>query len=610
VISSIKHRPQKHLSLAGSNRQRIKHPAPCVIDPAQKKPGNLAYGLHFHFRLWLNVPDFNHADRKITMKIITVTTQPFSDQRPGTSGLRKKVRQFQAPHYLENFVQSIFDTQTQLKGGTLVLGGDGRYYNRQAIQIILRMAAANGVARVIVGQGGLLSTPAASCVIRKYRTNGGIILSASHNPGGPDADFGIKFNTPNGGPAPEGVTDAIFARTRQITEYRTTASEAIDLDTVGVVSLRNTRVEIIDPVTDYAALMEDLFDFDRIQQMFDSGQFHMRFDAMHAITGPYANRILEDRLGAEPGTVINGIPKEDFGGGHPDPNLVHAHEVVALTTGHNAVDFAAASDGDGDRSMVLGRNFFVTPSDSLAVMVANAHHIKGYADGISGVARSMPTSQAVDRVAAVLDLDCYETPTGWKFFGNLLDAKRITLCGEESFGSGSDHIREKDGLWSVLFWLNLLAVRQESVEEIVQQHWQRFGRNFYTRYDYEGIDTTAANDLMTHLEARLTELQGTTLNGYSIDYADNFSYTDPVDGSVSNNQGIRIGFTGGSRIVYRLSGTGTEGATLRIYLEAFEPDPKKQRRETAAVMQPLVDIATALAEIASRTGRKEPTVIT
>ena len=544
------------------------------------------------------------------MEASTITTQPFADQRPGTSGLRKKVRVFQTPHYLENFVQSIFDTQSALKGGTLALGGDGRYYNRQAIQIILRMAAANGVSKVIVGQGGLLSTPAASCIIRKYQTNGGIILSASHNPGGPDEDFGIKFNTANGGPAPEGVTEAIFARTREIGEYQTLAAEDIDLDTIGTLSLGETQVEIIDPVADYAALMEHLFDFRRIQQLFNSGLFRMRFDAMHAITGPYASRILEDMLGAEPGTVINGVPKEDFGGGHPDPNLAHAHEVVALTSGRGAVDFAAASDGDGDRNMILGRNFFVTPSDSLAVMAANAHYIKGYSNGISGVARSMPTSQAADRVAEALGLDCHETPTGWKFFGNLLDAKLITLCGEESFGTGSDHIREKDGLWAVLFWLNLLAIRQESVEKIVQQHWRKFGRNFYTRYDYEGIDTEAANGLMTHLQARLAELPGTSLDGYSVDYADNFAYTDPVDGSVSENQGIRIGFTDGSRIVFRLSGTGTEGATLRVYLEAYEPDPEKQDRETAVVMQALVRIAIGLAEIESRTGRKEPTVIT
>jgi phosphoglucomutase len=544
------------------------------------------------------------------MESSRIATQPFPDQRPGTSGLRKKVRIFQTPHYLENFVQSIFDTQADLRGGALVVGGDGRYYNRQAIQIIIRMAAANGVARVIVGQGGLLSTPAASCVIRKYRSNGGIILSASHNPGGPDEDFGIKFNTANGGPAPEGVTEAIFARTREITEYRTFTSEEIDLDTIGSLSLGETRVEIIDPVADYAALMEELFDFGRIRQLFNSGLFRMRFDAMHAITGPYARHILEDMLGAEPGTVINGVPREDFGGGHPDPNLVHAHEVVALTSGRGAVDFAAASDGDGDRNMILGRNFFVTPSDSLAVMAANAHYIKGYAGGISGVARSMPTSQAVDRVAEALGLDCYETPTGWKFFGNLLDANRITLCGEESFGTGSDHVREKDGLWAVLFWLNLLAVRKQSVAAIVQEHWRRFGRNYYTRYDYEGIDTGSANGLMTHLQARLADLPGSALDSYTVGYADNFTYTDPVDGSVSENQGIRIGFTDGSRIVYRLSGTGTEGATLRVYLEAFEPDPEKQGRDTAAVMQPLVEIAVGLAEIESRTGCREPSVIT
>jgi phosphoglucomutase len=540
----------------------------------------------------------------------TISTLPFPDQRPGTSGLRKKVSIFQTPHYLENFVQSIFDTRADLRGGTLALGGDGRYYNREAIQIIIRMAAANGVARVIVGQGGLLSTPAASCIIRKYRTNGGIILSASHNPGGRDGDFGIKFNTANGGPAPEAVTEAIFARTLEVSEYLTLDTEAIDLDRPGTLSLGETRVEIIDPVADYAALMEALFDFKRIRHLFNAGLFRMRFDAMHAITGPYATRILEEMLEAEPGTVINGEPLEDFGGGHPDPNLVHAREVVALASGRNAVDFAAASDGDGDRNMILGRNFFVTPSDSLAVMAANAHYIRGYAGGIRGVARSMPTSQAVDRVAEALGLDCYETPTGWKFFGNLLDAKRITLCGEESFGTGSDHIREKDGLWAVLFWLNLLAVRKMSVQEIVQEHWRRFGRNFYTRYDYEEIDATAASGLMEHLQARLAGLPGAVLEGYTVDYADNFAYTDPVDGSVAENQGVRIGFTDGSRIVYRLSGTGTAGATLRVYLEAYEPDTEKQDRETAVVMQTLVGIATGLAEIEARTGRREPTVIT
>ncbi len=585
-------------------------PAHCAGGPAGPHGCRHSAGYYFHSQLWLNRPLFNQAARKDTVEILTITSQPFSDQRPGTSGLRKKVRIFQTPHYLENFVQSIFDTRTDLVDGTLVLGGDGRYYNRPAIQSILRMAAANGVARVIVGQRGLLSTPAASCIIRKYRTNGGIILSASHNPGGPDGDFGIKFNTANGGPAPEAVTDAVFARTREITGYRTLAADDIDLDSIGSLTLGNTRVDIIDPVADYSTLMQHLFDFERIHQLFNSGLFRMRFDAMHAITGPYARHILEELLGAEPGTVINGEPREDFGGGHPDPNLVHAHELVALASGRNAVDFAAASDGDGDRNMILGRNFFVTPSDSLAVMAANAHHIKGYAGGLSGVARSMPTSQAVDRVAEVLGLHCYETPTGWKFFGNLLDAKRITLCGEESFGTGSDHVREKDGLWAVLFWLNLLAVRKKSVQEIVKTHWQKFGRNFYTRHDYEALDSDAAQGLMTHLQGQLAGLPGTTLDGYTVDYADNFSYTDPVDGSVSENQGIRIGFTDGSRIVYRLSGTGTEGATLRIYLEAYEPDPQQQDRETAVVMQSLVEIASRVAAIESRTGRSKPTVIT
>ncbi len=544
------------------------------------------------------------------MTTITITTKPFDDQRPGTSGLRKKVKVFQTPHYLENFVQAIFDTQRDLKGGTLVLGGDGRFYNREAIQIILRMAIANGIQRVLVGQGGLLSTPAASCVIRKYKTDGGIILSASHNPGGPDEDFGIKFNTPNGGPAPEAVTEAIFTRTQSIDRYLTTEMADIDLDSIGNHSIGETTIEIIDPVDDYAKLMESLFDFGRIRQLFNSGGFRMRFDAMHAITGPYAKYILEEMLEAEPDTVINGVPLEDFGGGHPDPNLVHAHEVVALSSGPKGVDFAAASDGDGDRNMILGRDFFVTPSDSLAVMAANAHLVKGYANGISGVARSMPTSQAADRVANELGLESYETPTGWKFFGNLLDAGKITLCGEESFGTGSDHVREKDGLWAVLFWLNLLAIKQQSVESIVKQHWKHFGRNYYTRYDYEAVDKTAAEGLMAHLRERLAGLPGSQLGGYQVEYADDFAYTDPVDNSTSEHQGVRIGFSDGSRIVYRLSGTGTEGATLRVYLEAFEPDPDKQDLPTAEVMKNLVSISIDLAEIESRTGRDAPSVIT
>ncbi|MET0026600.1 MAG: alpha-D-glucose phosphate-specific phosphoglucomutase [Candidatus Thiodiazotropha sp.] len=544
------------------------------------------------------------------MEIITQSTQAFDDQRPGTSGLRKKVKVFQTPHYLENFVQAIFDTQSDLRGGVLVVGGDGRYYNLEAIQIILKMAAAHGISRVLVGCDGLLSTPAASCLIRKYKANGGIILSASHNPGGPDEDFGIKFNTPNGGPAPESVTEAIFARTKTLTEYRIAQTSDLDLGQTGEQNLGDMKIQVIDSVEDYADLMAQLFDFDRIHQLFNSGAFSMRFDAMHAVTGPYARHILEERLGAEPGTVINGTPLVDFGGGHPDPNLVHAHELVELTSGPQGVDFGAASDGDGDRNMILGHDFFVTPSDSLAVMAANAHLIKGYTYGISGVARSMPTSQAADRVAARLGLECFETPTGWKFFGNLLDAGKITLCGEESFGTGSNHIREKDGLWAVLFWLNLLALKQQPVEAILRDHWKAYGRNYYTRYDYEGIDQTAAQGLMKALEDQLADLPGRTLGTYQVEYADNFSYTDPVDGSRSDNQGIRIGFSDGSRIVYRLSGTGTQGATLRVYLEAYEPDPAKQMEATEKVMSGLVTIAQNLAEIEQRTGRSAPTVIT
>ncbi len=539
-----------------------------------------------------------------------VATTPFDDQRPGTSGLRKKVKVFQQPHYLENFVQSIFNSRPSLVGGVLVVGGDGRYHNRVAVQTILRMAAANGIRRVIVGRGGLLSTPAASCVIRKYKTQGGIILSASHNPAGPSEDFGIKFNTPNGGPAPETVTDAIFEQTRCITQYKMVLSGDIDIDMLGESQLGDMQISVIDPVADYVDLMKQIFDFDRIHRLFNSGTFHMTFDAMHAITGPYAVEIFEHLLGAAPGTVINGTPKEDFGGGHPDPNLVHAHEVVERTRGLDSVDFGAASDGDGDRNIILGRNFFVTPSDSLAVMVANAHLIPGYSAGIAGVARSMPTSQAADRVAEQLGLECYETPTGWKFFGNLLDDRKITLCGEESFGTGSDHLREKDGLWAVLFWLNLLAVIQRPVADIVREHWSKFGRNYYTRHDYEAVDKKAAEGLMRHLRGQLITLPGQILNGYTVDYADDFAYTDPVDGSLSEKQGIRIGFTDGSRIIFRLSGTGTVGATLRLYLESYEPNDKMHDQETASVMQPLVAIANRLAEICQRTGRSEPSVIT
>jgi len=539
-----------------------------------------------------------------------VATTPFEGQRPGTSGLRKKVKVFQQPHYLENFVQAIFDTRADLKGGVLVLGGDGRYYNREAIQVILRMAAANGVGKALVGRGGILSTPAASCIIRKYGTQGGIILSASHNPGGPDEDFGIKFNAPNGGPAPESMSEAMFARSGTIDNYRILEAPDLDIDSIGEAKLGDMRVQVMDPVADYADLMASLFDFPAIRRLFESGTFRMRFDAMHAVTGPYAVEILENRIGAPAGTVMNGTPLEDFGHGHPDPNLAHAKELVAMTQGAGGLDFAAASDGDGDRNMILGKDFFVTPSDSLAVLAANAHHAPGYKDGIVGVARSMPTSQAADRVAESLGIECFETPTGWKFFGNLLDAGRITLCGEESFGTGSDHVREKDGLWAVLFWLNLLAARKQAVAEIVVEHWRRFGRNFYTRHDYEAVDADAANGLMDHLRGLLPTLPGTRLGDYQVAYADDFAYTDPIDASRSERQGIRIGLAGGSRIVYRLSGTGTQGATLRVYLEFYEPDAARHQQDTQEAMAPLIRIARDLAEIESRTGRTGPDVIT
>ncbi|NJK61650.1 MAG: alpha-D-glucose phosphate-specific phosphoglucomutase [Synechococcaceae cyanobacterium SM2_3_1] len=544
------------------------------------------------------------------MDIQTISSQPFADQKPGTSGLRKKVRVFQQPHYLENFVQAILETLPDCVGQTLVLGGDGRYYNREAIQIILKMAAAFGVRRILVGQGGILSTPAASCLIRKYRAFGGIILSASHNPGGPEEDFGIKYNISNGGPAPEKVTDAIYEKTKQIQSYKILTAADLNLDRLGSMQLGSMQVEVVDSVTDYADLMQSLFDFNRIQDYLQSGSFRMRFDALHAVTGPYAQQILETRLGAPAGTVQQGRPLEDFGGGHPDPNLVYAHDLVEQLFGDNAPDFGAASDGDGDRNMILGRRFFVTPSDSLAILAANAHRVPGYQKGLAGVARSMPTSQAVDRVATRLGIPCFETPTGWKFFGNLLDAGRITLCGEESFGTGSDHVREKDGLWAVLFWLNILAVRQESVEQIVQQHWQSYGRNVYSRHDYEAVDSGAAEELMDQLRQRLGSMVGKTFGGYQVALADDFSYTDPIDGSTAEKQGIRIGFGDGSRLIYRLSGTGTQGATLRVYLEKYEPDPAKQMQDTQVALADYIQLADEIAQIRARTGREEPTVIT
>lgn len=543
------------------------------------------------------------------MNIHKIATQPFDDQKPGTSGLRKQVPVFQKRHYLENFIQSIFDSLEGYGGATLVVGGDGRYYNRQAIQIILKMAAANGFGRVLVGQGGVLSTPAVSAIIRKYQAFGGIILSASHNPGGPEGDFGVKYNTGNGGPAPEKITDAIYARSREIEGYQILEAADVNLDQLGTTTLGSMAVEVIDSVADYAELMQSLFDFDAIRAYIRSG-FRLAVDSMHAVTGPYAKQLFETLLGAPAGTVLNGIPLEDFGGGHPDPNLVYAHELVELLFGDRAPDFGAASDGDGDRNMILGHHFFVTPSDSLAILAANATLVPGYKDGIAGVARSMPTSAAADRVAAKLGIDCYETPTGWKFFGNLLDVGKATLCGEESFGTGSNHVREKDGLWAVLFWLNILAVRQQSVEEIVRDHWRTYGRNYYSRHDYEGVESDRANTLVNGLRDRLGSLKGQTFGAYTVDYADDFSYTDPVDGSVSQKQGIRIGFTDGSRIVFRLSGTGTQGATLRLYVESYEPDPSKHDIETQTALGDLIQLADELAQIKELTGFDRPTVIT
>ncbi len=539
----------------------------------------------------------------------TVTTHPFTDQRPGTSGLRKKVAIFRQPHYLENFVQSIFDSVGAPKGATLVLGGDGRFYNRAAIQTILKMAAANGFGKVMVGQGGILSTPAASCVIRKYRTFGGIILSASHNPGGPDGDFGIKFNGENGGPATEAVTEAIFAKSKTISRYRILDAADVSIDTVCIAMLGEMQVEIIDPVADYANLMESLFDFGAIRALL-AGNFRVRYDAMHAVTGPYAREILVNRLGAPADSIMNSTPLEDFGGGHPDPNLTYAHDLVEIMYSDRAPDFGAASDGDGDRNMILGQRFFVTPSDSLALIAANATLAPGYNRGLAGIARSMPTSAAADRVAQALGIPCFETPTGWKFFGNLMDAGKATLCGEESFGTGSNHVREKDGLWAVLFWLNILARRKESVAAIVRDHWARYGRNVYSRHDYEALPTETASGVIQHLKDSFATLRGRSFGKYTVKLCDDFSYTDPVDGSVSTGQGIRILFTDGSRIVFRLSGTGTEGATLRVYLEAFEADIARHPLDAQVALKDLIEIALQVSELRQRTGRENPTVIT
>lgn len=546
------------------------------------------------------------------MSILTITTAPFEGQKPGTSGLRKKVNVFKQDHYLENFVQAIFNAlPADSKGTTLVVGGDGRYYNDIAIKTILKMSAAHGFAKVLVGQNGILSTPAASCVIRKNKAYGGIILSASHNPGGPNGDFGIKYNINNGGPAPESITENIFKNTTTITQYYISdvIDDKISLNKCHTFKIENTEVEIIDSVADYAQMLEEIFDFPAVRKLF-AGGFRLRFDSMSAVSGPYAKYILEDMLGATKGSVVNATPLEDFGGLHPDPNPANASELVAIMNGENAPDFGAASDGDADRNMVVGRNLAVAPSDSLAIMAAHAHLIPAYKSGLSGIARSMPTSTAADLVAKKLGISCYETPTGWKFFGNLLDANKVTLCGEESYGTGSNHIREKDGVWAVIFWLNLVAVTGKSINQIVEEHWAKFGRNFYSRHDYEAIDSSVAHGLINDVRNKLSSLQGKKFGNYMVAFADDFSYTDPVDGSISSQQGIRIIFTDGSRIVMRLSGTVTDGATLRVYLEKYESDSSRFGISTQTALGDLIAIADEIAEIKLRTGMHEPSVVT
>ncbi len=538
-----------------------------------------------------------------------IETQAIDGQKPGTSGLRKKTAVFMGPNYLENYVQSIFDGIGGVAGKTLVVGGDGRYFNDSAIQIIARLAAGNGAASIIVGQNGLLSTPAASHLIRLNGTDGGLILSASHNPGGPDADFGLKYNTPNGGPAPENVTDKIYAATTTISQYKTIDATDIDLGTLGETKLGDMTVRIVDPVANYADLMASLFDFDAIKALFASG-FTMRFDAMHAITGPYATAILEDTLGAAKGSVVNAVPSPDFGGGHPDPNPIWAKTLVDEMMGSDAPDFGAASDGDGDRNMIMGRGIYVTPSDSLALLAAHATAAPAYAGGLAGVARSMPTSAAVDRVAERLGIEAFETPTGWKFFGNLLDAGRVTICGEESAGTGSTHVREKDGLWAVLLWLNILAKTKSSVKDLMQNHWSDYGRNYYSRHDFEDIDSAKAHACFDALRAAIPTLPGQTHAGLTVESASEFAYDDPVDGSHSAAQGLIVAFNGGARAVLRLSGTGTVGATLRLYLEALETDPNKLTGDPQQALSEVIKAAHAIMQIEAHTGRDAPNVIT
>ncbi len=517
-----------------------------------------------------------------------VSFEPFPDQRPGTSGLRKATRVFQQPHYLAAFVQAIFIARPPT--APLVVGGDGRYYNAEALQIIIRIAAANGCPRLVVGRDGVLSTPAASNLIRSRQALGGIILSASHNPAGPEGDFGVKFNGPNGAPSAEDVTEAIFEVSRTLRSYTILDAHPVDLSVTGTQRLGSTEIEVVDPAADYADLMERLFDFDRIRELLRAPGFSMAFDAMHAVTGPYAVELFERRLGA-PGVVMRGAVLPDFGGGHPDPDPTHAAELMARMNGLHPPQFGAASDGDGDRHMIVGPRFVVSPSDSLAVLAANAEHIPGYRGRLSGVARSMPTSRALDVVAEHLGVPCYETPTGWKFFGSLLDAGRITLCGEESAGAGSDHVREKDGLWAVLYWLNIMAARGQSVEAVVRDHWARFGRHGYARLDYEGLDTERAAALMDGLRGRLASFPTGVLVGRRVESADDFAYVDPVSGARSERQGVRLLLADGGRIVFRLSGTGTSGATLRVYLEQYSRAPQAADRSAHDLVAELEGVA-------------------
>jgi phosphoglucomutase len=543
------------------------------------------------------------------MPIREISTKPYPDQKSGTAGLRKKVAVFQQPHYLENFLQAIFDAEPTLKNATLIIGGDGRFYNRDAIYTAIAMAAANGVKRVIAGQGGILSTPAASNLIRVHGAAGGLLFTASHNPAGPDGDFGIKFNIAGGGQAPEALTNRIYELSKSLSRYRMVEGADIDLDRRGQQTLEDTTIEIVDCVDDYARLMQSLFDFDRIRDWLKKNH-SIRFDAMHAVTGPYAQRILIEQLGAPAGAVQNACPLEDFGGGHPDPNLIYAKHLYELAMSESSPDLIAASDGDGDRNMILGRGIFISPGDSLAMLAEHLDKLPGYKSGLKGLARSMPTCRAVDHVAKALKVECFETPTGWKFFCNLLDANRLTLCGEESFGTSSDHTREKDGLWAVLAWINVLAATGLSVQQIAQNHWARFGRHYYARHDYDELPLAAANSVIQSLTQTLPKLQGARFDDDVVSQADSFGYTDPVDGSIARDQGLRIVFGESARIVLRLSGTGTSGATLRIYLERFEKDKAALALDNAQALAPLAALADRLAQISELTGRKSPSVVT